>query len=64
MEKRKLKIKTLFSGWCEVTEKQAREWAMHKYNTITTMNKKDKIKHINDKMQGITFEELERRIKK
>lgn len=52
-----IKVKTFFSDWKEITEKQALKWAVCVYNGILTSI--DKMEFINSRLQGVQFTESE-----
>ena len=53
-----IKVKALFSGWNEVNKEQAKRFVLHLKNGITTMQDSEKIEYINNRLQGITVQEL------
>jgi len=53
-----IKIKTLFKGWIEADKETAKKWVLGMLNGITAMNKQDKIKYLNTRLDGISVEEI------
>lgn len=56
MSKELIMLKTLFSGWKNINEQHALEYAKYKIKKITTCkNDEERLVIINDKFQGIKF---------
>ena len=52
-----IKVKTIFSGWHEVTQEQAQKGARHMYNGANCSHEK-KILFLDKHISGITAKEL------
>ena len=52
-----IKVKTIFSGWHEVTREQAQKWARHMYMGATCPHE-NKIIFLDKHLSGITAKEL------
>jgi uncharacterized membrane protein len=57
-----IQIKSIFSGWVEVTPEQALEYARGCYKRITAVKKENLTNYINEsKLRGIQFTEAQLR---
>lgn len=52
-----MRIKTLFSGWKEVTEETAREWAKFKYSH-SPMREEEKREYFSHWIEGANIDKL------
>jgi hypothetical protein len=53
-----IKVKSLFLGWHEVSEEQAKRFVLTLKSGITAMNDIKRIEYINSRLQGATVQEL------
>ncbi len=53
-----IKIKSLFRGWQEVSAEQARTWALNIYNNAAALKADQKTQYINERIEGVTANEL------
>lgn len=56
-----IKVKTVFSGWKEISKGQALRWARHIYSGMTTRTSAGKVEYINSRLNGVQFTEQELR---
>ena len=58
MECPKIKIKSFFGGWREVTKEQAKEWVLYMKKSTTLMSGEKLDDYLNSRLDGITVEKL------
>jgi hypothetical protein len=50
-----IKIRSIFSGWHEVSMETAKDYALWKFHNMTTMNEEGRANHVNKSITGVQF---------
>ena len=55
---KEIQVKTFMNEWVTVTKKQAKDFATTLYQLASAWKKEEKPARINERLRGITYEEL------